>query len=153
SVVRTTWYRAVRVPVNHQTGTYCPYRAVQGATSALLPWNSGEIKKTDRLPDPASCNCRLSSNTADPASSASTQRCAAAAAAAAAGRLAEGRHNSKKEVEEEGERGRNLENSCAPKKKTAPSNGSAVGRICSETSNPSSSHPPSSPHRHHQQQQ
>lgn len=114
-----------------------------------------EIKKTDRLPDPASCNCRLSSSTADPASSASTQRCAAAAAAAAAagGRLAEGRHNSKKEVAEEGARGRSLENSCAPREKTAPSNGSAVGRICSETLNPSSSHPPSSPHRHHPRQQ
>ncbi|RWV93515.1 hypothetical protein GW17_00044028, partial [Ensete ventricosum] len=35
SVVRIARYRAVRVPVNHRTGMYRPYRAVQGGTENL----------------------------------------------------------------------------------------------------------------------
>ncbi|RZR72412.1 hypothetical protein BHM03_00013268 [Ensete ventricosum] len=35
SVVRTARYRAVRVPVNHRTGTYRPYRAVQSGVQIL----------------------------------------------------------------------------------------------------------------------
>ncbi|RZS16554.1 hypothetical protein BHM03_00048559 [Ensete ventricosum] len=33
---RTARYRAVRVPVNHRTGTYRPYRVVQGGPENLV---------------------------------------------------------------------------------------------------------------------
>ncbi|RWV78444.1 hypothetical protein GW17_00060595, partial [Ensete ventricosum] len=35
SVVRIARYRAIHVPVNHRTGTYHPYRTVQGGTENL----------------------------------------------------------------------------------------------------------------------